>query len=192
MEATTETVMETTTEAAMEVMPEAAIAAVTEAATVSGRAATGKAIVPRLRVESMSSALESLPPARFDRSPTTAWLVVGDAVVIVGFLLLGALRHGVNPLAQPLRVAGTVAPFLLGWLVAAPLVGAYAPRARRSVGTAAALGVVAWFPANLIGSALRATPYFHGNAPLAFVAVTFGVGAVFLGVWRAAVAWYLS
>lgn len=140
----------------------------------------------------MSSALESVLSARVDRSSKTAWLAVGDVVVIVVFLLLGALRHGVNPLAQPLRVADTVAPFLVGWVLAAPLVGAYAPRARQSVRTAAALGVVAWFPANLIGSALRATPYFHGNAPLAFVAVTFGVGAAFLGAWRAAVAWYLA
>ena len=131
------------------------------------------------------SNVESRVAGRVERSATTAWLALGDAAVIVAFLSLGAMRHNVNPIAQPLRIADTVAPFLLGWIVAAPLVGAYAPRARRSVRAGVGFAVVAWLAADLIGSALRATPYFHGNAPLSFVAVTFGVGAVFLAVWRA-------
>jgi hypothetical protein len=140
----------------------------------------------------MSSAFRSAIANRVERSATTAWLALGDAVVIAAFLGLGALRHDVNPLVQSGRFLGTVAPFLLGWAIAAPLVGAYAPRARRSIRTGIGVAVAAWFAANLIGSALRTTPYFHGNAPLAFVAVTFGVGAVFLAVWRATVAQLLG
>lgn len=136
----------------------------------------------------MSNALGSAVAGRVERSATTAWLALGDAVVIVAFLALGAMRHNVSPLTTPLRFADTVAPFLLGWAIAAPLVGAYARRARRSVRAGAGLAVVAWLAADLIGSALRATPYFHGDAPLSFVAVTFGVGALFLAVWRAAIA----
>ena len=140
----------------------------------------------------MSNALGSAVVGRVERSATTAWLALGDALIIATFLALGALRHNVNPITQPLRVAGTVAPFLIGWAIAAPLVGAYAPRARRSVWTGVSLAVGAWLTASIIGATLRATPYFHGNAPLSFVAVTFGVGAVFLGVWRAVVAYFLS
>ena len=136
----------------------------------------------------MSSAFRSVLSARVERSSTTAWVAVGDIVVIVAFLAFGALRHGVDPITQPLRVAGTVAPFLIGWVLAAPLVGAYAPRARQSVKMGALVAAAAWLPANLIGAALRATPYFHGQSPLSFVAVTFAVGAVFLATWRAVVA----
>ena len=140
----------------------------------------------------MSNALGSAVAGRVERSATTAWLALGDALIIVAFLALGALRHNVNPITQPLRMADTAAPFLLGWAIAAPLIGAYAPRARQSVRRGISLAVGAWLAAAIIGSALRATTYFHGNAPLSFVAVTFGVGAVFLAAWRAVVVSFLG
>jgi hypothetical protein len=36
--------------------------------------------------------------------------------------------------------------------------------------------------------ALRATSFFHGDSPLAFVLVVTGTGVVFLATWRATVA----
>lgn len=140
----------------------------------------------------MSSALESTQSARVERSTTTLWLALGDVLVIAAFLGLGALRHNENPLALPLRFADTIAPFLIGWAIVAPLVGVYSPRARQSVRTAVLLTIGAWLGADIIGASLRATSFFHGNAPLSFVAVTFGVGGLFLGAWRAAVAYFLG
>lgn len=133
----------------------------------------------------MSSAFRTVVSRRIERSSTTGWLALGDAVVITAFLAMGATHHGIDPLGQPLRVAETVAPFLVGWAIAAPLVGAYGSRARQSLGVAVAIAVAAWLPANILGAALRSTAFFPGQAPLTFVAVTFGVGAVSLAAWRA-------
>lgn len=140
----------------------------------------------------MSSALESTQSTRVERSTTTLWLALGDVLVIAVFLGIGALRHNENPLAVPLRFADTLAPFLIGWAIVAPLVGVYSPRARQSVRTGVLLAVGAWLGADIVGATLRGTSFFHGNAPLSFVAVTFGVGALFLGAWRAIVARFLG
>lgn len=123
-------------------------------------------------------------PARFDRSATTAALLVGDLAIIVLQLSAGLLAHGEDPLAEPGYTAATVAPFLVGWLLAAPMLGAYTARIRESfVETVLSVGL-AWIVATLIGAGLRATPWLQGSAPAAFVAVTVGTGLVTLLPWR--------
>ena len=135
----------------------------------------------------MSNA-EGLLASRFDRSSATARLAAGDLLVIIGFLVVGELRHDVNPVESPLVVADTVAPFLVGWIVAALAVGAYAPGATRTVKAAVLRIAAAWVGASAIGLALRATPYFHGDSPVSFALVVTGMGAAFLAAWRATVA----
>lgn len=135
----------------------------------------------------MSNA-EGVLRSRFDRSPGTARLALGDLLVLAGFLTVGELRHGVNPVESPLVVADTVAPFLVGWVVAALVAGAYAPGATRTVRTAVLRAAGAWVAAAIIGLALRAMPYFHGGAPLTFALVVIGVGVVSFSLWRGAVA----
>lgn len=135
----------------------------------------------------MSNA-EGLLRSRLDRSPGTAALALGDLLVLAGFLAAGSINHGVNPVDMPGRIAGTVAPFLVGWVVAALAVGAYAPGATRTVRTAVLRATGAWVVAAAIGLALRATPYFHGGAPLSFALVVTGVGVVSFSLWRGAVA----
>jgi hypothetical protein len=135
----------------------------------------------------MSNA-DGFPFARLDRSPGTAWLAVGDLLVLVGFLVAGELRHGVNPVESPLVVADTVAPFLVGWVVAAVGLGAYAPGATRTVRTAVLRVVGAWFGAAAIGLALRATTLFHGGSPLSFALVVAGFGGTSFALWRGTVA----
>ncbi|WP_435153128.1 DUF3054 domain-containing protein [Haladaptatus sp. DFWS20] len=133
----------------------------------------------------MSSAFAT---GRFDRSPTTAGLGIGDLLVILGLLWMGSLRHNENPIATPLLFADTVAPFLIGWIIASLLVGAYSTQARQSVRDAVRFGGGAWIIASLIGAGLRATSLFHGDAPLSFVLVVTGIGLVFLVTWRGLVA----
>lgn len=135
----------------------------------------------------MSNA-EGFLDSRLDRSPGTGRLALGDLLVLVGFIVAGELRHGVNPVESPLVVADTLAPFLLGWVAAALAVGAYARGATRTVGTAALRAAGAWVAAAAIGLALRSTALFHGSAPLSFALVVTGVGVVSFVAWRSAVA----
>lgn len=122
--------------------------------------------------------------ARVDARAVRRFLA-GDLLAVLAFVLAGELRHGIDPVAQPLHVAGTAFPFYVGWAVAAPLVGAYAARTLDSRRSAVGLGVGAWVGAVAVGQALRATPWFHGDAAPAFVLVSLVVGGVLLGGWRA-------
>ncbi|WP_276300920.1 DUF3054 domain-containing protein [Halorussus lipolyticus] len=135
----------------------------------------------------MSNA-EGLLGSRVSRSPSTAVLAVGDLFVLVSFLVLGELRHDVNPVESPLVVADTIAPFLLGWVIAALAVGAYAPDATQTVKTAIVRVASTWVLAAIIGLALRATSLFHGDSPLSFALVVTGIGLVFFSAWRGLVA----
>ncbi|WP_115862657.1 DUF3054 domain-containing protein [Halorussus litoreus] len=126
--------------------------------------------------------------SRVARSSGTARLALGDLLVIVGFLTVGELNHGVSPVESPLVVADTIAPFLAGWVVAAVVVGAYAPGANRTVKTAITRVAGAWIIAAAIGLALRSTPFFHGSSPWTFALVVTGFGVTFLAAWRGAVA----
>jgi hypothetical protein len=121
--------------------------------------------------------------ARVDARAVRAYLV-GDLVAVLAFVLAGELRHGIDPMAQPLHVAGTALPFLVGWALAAPVVGAYAARTLDSRRSAVSLAVGAWVGAVALGQGLRATPWFHGDAAPAFVLVSLVVGGVLLAAWR--------
>lgn len=149
---------------------------------------TAGLITNRFQLAGMSN-VEGLLDSRVSRSPGTARLAVGDVLVLVGFLVLGELQHNVNPVESPLLVADTVAPFLLGWIVAALAVGVYAPGATRTVKTAVARAAGTWVLAALIGLALRSTSLFHGQAPLSFALVVTGIGVVSFSAWRGAVAY---
>ena len=136
----------------------------------------------------MSNA-DGLVRSRFDRSTATAGLALGDLAVLAGFLVAGSLNHGVSPLAMPGRVADTIAPFLVGWVVAALASGAYAPDATRTVKGAILRAVVTWIPAAAIGLTLRSTGFFHGDSPVTFIVVVSGVGLVVFSAWRGLVAY---
>jgi len=116
-------------------------------------------------------------------------LSVGDLLVIVAFIYAGTLRHGTVPF-PPTSVAavgallGVAAPFLLGWVVAAPLIGAYSAGAAESAKASVPLAVRSWIPAAVVGLALRATPYVDGGVAAAFAVVMVVVGSVSLGLWR--------
>lgn len=136
-------------------------------------------MTPAVERADMSSAT-----ARFDRSATTALLLVGDLAVIALQLSVGLVSHGIDPLAEPAYTAETVAPFLVGWLLVAPLLGIYTARVRESLSETALSVSIAWIVAALVGLGLRATPWLSGGAPAVFVAVTIGVGLAALLSWR--------
>ena len=129
----------------------------------------------------MSTAFGSFVESRFDPSPRTLALALGDLLLIALFVALGELRHEQTGLV---RTGMTLLSFLVGWGVAASLVGAYSPRASRSVGSAATLTAVSWLLGTLLAQGLRATALFPGDAALTFLLVSLGVGLVLLVPWR--------
>ncbi|MFC6835978.1 DUF3054 domain-containing protein [Halomarina ordinaria] len=126
---------------------------------------------------------------RIDLSRTTLALAAGDLLLIAAFVVLGEFSHiGVErTFANPGYVFEAFLPFLLGWLVVAPLVGAYGREARETVRSAVGYALFAWGGAVVVGQALRATPLFRGDFAVTFFLVSLGVGAVLLVPWRVVV-----
>jgi hypothetical protein len=125
---------------------------------------------------------------RIDLSPRTALLAVGDLAAILAFVAVGEYTHGYNPLVDVGRVAGTFAPFLIGWLLVAGAAGLYASDAMVRLGRSLGRTLGAWVLAVVIAQALRATSFFHGGAAVTFAIVSVVVGGGALCLWRAAVA----
>lgn len=118
--------------------------------------------------------------------PRALPMAVGDLAVLAVLFATGTVRHnGLGVLtARPLYVLLTVGPFLLGWIVVAPLLGAYAPKTIESLRARVGSALGAWVLADAIALGLRATPFLHGGTAPSFVLVTLGFGAVGLTVWR--------
>jgi hypothetical protein len=117
-------------------------------------------------------------------------LAVGDVLILALLLSLGTARHnGFAYLTEnPVGLALTLLPFLVGWVVAAPLVGAYSAGAAESAKAAIPLGIRSWVVADVIGIVLRVVLPFDATGGLLSLAIFFGVtlvvGVIGLGVWR--------
>lgn len=120
------------------------------------------------------------------RLDASTWpIAVGDIVVLLLFLLAGTLRH--NDLAavqaDPLIYVTAAGPFVLGWLICAPLIGAYSPGGGSAPNSSIPLAVRSWVPAVILGLVVRVAADFGGADPV-FAAVMLVGGAVVLSVWR--------
>ena len=122
------------------------------------------------------------------RLDASTWPVaVGDLVVLCLFLLAGTLHHGhtlAGLQADPTIYALAAGPFVLGWLICAPLVGAYSPGGGSAPNSSIPLAIRSWVPAAVLGLLVRyvALPD-RGVAPV-FAGVILVGGAVVLAVWR--------
>jgi len=112
--------------------------------------------------------------------------LVGDALAILAFVVVGQVQHGFPPLDYPARFAGTAGPFLAGWLVAAPVVRAYSAGVLTSVRAAAGRALLAWVAADVVAQLLRDTAAFPGSADPVFFAVASVFGGGLLVLWRSA------
>ena len=108
-------------------------------------------------------------------------LAVGDLLAILGVLTYGMIEHATF---LPERAVGVYAPFLIGWGVAAVLIGAYSAGAAESAKAAVPLGVRAWVLAALVGFGLRWTPVFPGELAIPFVLITLVLTGVLIGGLR--------
>jgi hypothetical protein len=127
-----------------------------------------------------------------DSSGAAWWslaLVAGDLLSFLIFAVAGRRSHqeavGLDALSQTLL---TALPFVLGWFLVAPWLGAF--RRARTRTPLAMLGrtELSWLCALPLALVLRWVIVRHAP-PLSFALVAGVVNALFLGGWRTAFAW---
>ncbi|MFC6862557.1 DUF3054 domain-containing protein [Halomicroarcula sp. GCM10025817] len=128
--------------------------------------------------------VSTVESGRVELSSRTAVLALGDVLALLIFVVAGEYSHGIDPLANPGRVGGTLAPFLIGWGLVAVAGGLYAAPSRSSLGRTLATTFGGWVLAVVVAQLLRATAVFHGDAALTFALVSTFVGGVLLVGWR--------
>jgi hypothetical protein len=119
----------------------------------------------------------------FDTAAAGRYLV-GDVVAIALFVIIGEISHGIDPITQVAVVVDTFLPFLIGWVIVAPLLGAYASGTLESRLIAVTNIVPVWLVADGVGQVLRDSSFFHGSATPIFYLVAAAVGGFFLLAWR--------
>ena len=114
-------------------------------------------------------------------SPAGYVLFAGDLVAFLLFVYYGKLAHHL-----PVTFIGmleTLAPFLIGWLIALLLFRSYSPRAYESAGRLLLSTLLTWTVAAPIGLVLRS--WWTGvPITLLFTAVTYFITLAFLLGWR--------
>ena len=119
----------------------------------------------------------------------TLALLAGDIIAFLIFAALGRRSHSAAAgLGELIEIAITAAPFILGWLAAAPWLGAFGPATAGRPGSMLRVTLASWVAALAVGAVARAL--FIGRfSPLSFYVVTFLVALLLLGGWRGAFAW---
>lgn len=132
----------------------------------------------------MANAVADFFDRRLDGRATP--LAVGDLLVVAAVFSAGTVHHNglAFVLGNPGYLLSTIAPFLIGWIVAAPVLGAYAPGAAESAKAAVPLALRSWLVADAIALGIRSTSLAHGGVQLTFVAISVVTGLVGLGLWR--------
>jgi hypothetical protein len=119
----------------------------------------------------------------------TLALLAGDIVVFLVFAAIGRRSHsaaaGIGELTE---IALTAAPFILGWLAAAPWLGAFGGAAAGRPATMLRVTLASWVAALAVGAVVRALIIGRFSPP-SFYLVTFLVALLLLAGWRGAFAW---
>lgn len=117
-------------------------------------------------------------------------LLVGDIVALLLWVLLGLEMHRMTQ-GLPQHLVRVAAPFIVGWLAAAGLVGAYLPSVIRRPRTFMVLSAAAWLIGVAIGLVIRGLVFGEGFVPV-FALVTLVVTGLFLLGWRGLFIWRIS
>ena len=121
------------------------------------------------------------------RLDASTWpLAVGDLAVLLLFFLAGVLRHHTVPALKiaPMIYVDAAWPFVLGWLVCAPLVGAYSPGGGSAPNSSIPLAIRSWIPAVVVGLVARVVAVPASGFDPIFAVVMLVGGALVLSVWR--------
>lgn len=112
-------------------------------------------------------------------------LVLGDVVVFLVFAAIGRRSHGEEAgLAAVLQVMTTAVPFLLGWFLVAPFIGAFRRDIQANPLKMARRTALAWLAAWPVAMLLRGLLVDHAIPPWTFWLVAFLSNTVFLQIWR--------
>lgn len=139
----------------------------------------------------MTETVRSRPRLRA-RLPTTRpalAVLAGDLFVLFAFVAIGQYSHQYLFWEAPVRTVLVLTPFLLGWLLVAPLAGLFNTGTLGSYRRTLSFLIPAWIGAALLGSGLRGTALFPGGAPLVFVLVNIGTGLALFVPWRLFATW---
>lgn len=122
----------------------------------------------------------------------TLLLVAGDVIIFLIFSALGRSSHDRPPGAIPFSgVVSTAAPFILGWLIVALVLGAFKKAAVRDIRSAFLKAEGTWLIAGPVGLGLRAL-FLQRGVPLSFAIVVMTTNFILLGLWRSLFAWLRS
>ncbi len=116
-------------------------------------------------------------------------LLIGDLIVLLIFALMGRADHGMSLSAGD--IFQTALPFILGWLIVAPLMKALRPEAVQSIGRAAYKAATTWIVAGIAGLIIRSM-YLHREIDWLFALITIGFNLVLFVVWRSLYAWIIQ
>jgi|TARA_B100001971_G_C18168661_1_gene525764 hypothetical protein len=121
---------------------------------------------------------------KFDISSLSPLLITGDILILMAFMILGQLSHDMIPWKRPDRYLMGILPFFIGWLIAAPIIGAYSYDSLSSPINAAKYAAIAWFFADLLAMLIRGLPFMPGGVAISFFLVSYFIGAIMLVSWR--------
>lgn len=111
-------------------------------------------------------------------------LVAGDAAALIAFAVLGRRSHDeATGWDAVVAVGETALPFVLGWIVAASLLGAFSAERIASPRAIVRSSAIAWlgaFPLAVLGRALLLGRF----SPWTFYVVAFSVALLMLLGWR--------
>ena len=116
-------------------------------------------------------------------------VLVGDVLVLALFVVIGITDHGGNPAEIPAHTLEVLVPFLLAWLLLAPLAGLYHRQTLTDYRVVLVSVPLTWVGVAVGGALIRATPVFTGGASATFILVTILFGTLLLLPWRLAVVW---
>jgi hypothetical protein len=121
------------------------------------------------------------------RLDASTWpIAVGDLIVLLAFLFVGTVQHW--PLeqvqAEPIIYVFAAGPFILGWLICAPLIGAYSPGGGSAPNSSIPLAIRSWIPAVVVGLLVRVVAVPNRGFDPVFAVVMLVGGTVVLAAWR--------
>lgn len=116
--------------------------------------------------------------------PSAAVVLLGDVLGLLFFVVWGLYTHHIPAWEMPGHTLMTLTPFLVAWLLLAPLFGLYHRRTLRSYTRTLALLIPGWIGASVIAIFMRSTEVFPGGADPIFFLVAIAFGLLILIPWR--------
>ena len=112
-------------------------------------------------------------------------LAVGDVVCFFIFAAIGRGQHGeTTGLAAIPQITMTALPFLAGWFLVAPFVGAFRRDVMANPRKMASRTLLSWVLAWPVAMAIRGIFVDHGIPPLTFALITLVFNTLILQLWR--------